>query len=326
MFNLCHLGHHECEILGRGLEAAESDYAWKKCKKNRGHRGFIPVGDFMANQLPRSLSEEECEYLKVAVDLTVRLRVNRTSLDRPGEDELSEYGGSERLRVGTGFIRRVSDPRTNKPCPCDECRGQKVRKFWTFIIHTAIHVVYNTEEAKETLVDLFYDDKYSRQTGRMETMRGLRFVWSRPDSDACGMECVTHDETLAKRIEALYQKLVSYKPPSSPKPRKLGLVDRFRKMFVRGWQGHALIISHPHGQPKMATVGKALGELKKFAGYVEYYTTTCSGSSGAAVIPLYSEPGKPQSSLPHYMWGFVHCGTHDKPFSPFKRQVNYGHF
>ena len=146
----------------------------KNCKKNPKHKQFIPIKQMMAHPLIRSLRQEEREWLNAAVDLTVRLRVNHASLGRPNNDE---YRGLNKLRVGTGFITCVRCE-INKPCPCDMCDGSVVRKHWIFQIQTAQHVVYNTDEAKETKVDLFYDDEKSQQDGKVVSLWGKRVIRS----------------------------------------------------------------------------------------------------------------------------------------------------
>ena len=194
------LGHHECEVLGRRPEAAESVSCWDRCKKNPGHEEFISVQNFTEKHLPTLLSVKQREMLKMAVVRTVRLRVQWTSLERPGEDDLAEYRGTDRLRLGTGFIRHVSEAKLDKSCPCLECDGKILRKYWTFTVQTARHVVYNTEEAKTTRVDLFYDDKDSRQDGRMKSVWAVEVKWISPGMDICVMLCVTHDETVAQKV------------------------------------------------------------------------------------------------------------------------------
>ena len=204
-------GHHECEIFGReGDEAAESATAWKKCRKNPKHKQFIPIEHMMTNPLIRSLGNEDIEWLRLTADLTVRLRVNHTSRDRPSGDELSKYGGSNNLRVGTGLLWYIT-PVTDEPCPCDEYDGKVVRTFWKFDIQTAQHVVYNTEEAKETKVDFFYDDDKSKENGKVVSVCGSCAV-SRKNIDYCLMECVTHDERIVDRVKPIYERWDSLIP------------------------------------------------------------------------------------------------------------------
>ncbi|GFR62980.1 hypothetical protein ElyMa_001883800 [Elysia marginata] len=193
-------GHHECEIFGKGPETAESGFLWDNCEKNPGHKKFIPVQNFTAKHLPNMKCDQQREMLRKAVDRTVRLRVRWTSVDRLDEDDFSEYRGTDRLRVGTGFIRHVSENKTGIPCPCLDCDGKVTRNHWTFTVQTAHHVVFNSEEARRTGVDLFYDNESSQRDGRMKTLQPVEAKWFNSAMDICVMLCVTHDESLANRI------------------------------------------------------------------------------------------------------------------------------
>ncbi|RUS89440.1 hypothetical protein EGW08_002813 [Elysia chlorotica] len=141
-------GHHECEILGRGPEAAESESLWRECKKNSGHEEFISAQQFIENYLPKLQADQHRGRLRAVIDLTVRLRVSFTSPARPAGDEFSHMRGSDQLRLGTGFIWTVEGPLSDEPCPCVQCDGKTPKEFWRFKVHTAHHVVYNTEEQK----------------------------------------------------------------------------------------------------------------------------------------------------------------------------------
>ncbi|RUS86729.1 hypothetical protein EGW08_005519 [Elysia chlorotica] len=193
-------GHHECEMLGRGPEGAESASLWDQCKKNAGHKKFISVGSFSDTHLPAGLSDKQREMLKTAVDRTVRLRVQWTSLERSAQDYMSEYRGTDRLRLGTGFVRHVGETRQNEPCPCRKCGGKVAVKFWAFTVQTARHVVFNAEEAKRTKVDLFYDDKECGQDGRMKSVWAVGVKWVNAAMDISVLLCVTHDDDLVSRI------------------------------------------------------------------------------------------------------------------------------
>ncbi|GFS13372.1 hypothetical protein ElyMa_003135100, partial [Elysia marginata] len=140
------LGHHECEIFSaREDETAESEYKWKICEKNPGHEKFIPAQHFRENCLQRLHTADQRERLYARIDRTVRLRVSWTSLDRPGVDTLSSIRGTKLLRFGTGFLQYVE-----ASCPLNEGNGQIPTRQWKFKVQTALHVVYNTEEAKQT--------------------------------------------------------------------------------------------------------------------------------------------------------------------------------
>ena len=303
--------------------------------KNRGHEQFVSVSDFI-DSLSCSDSEGDLdrEWYRVAADLTVKLFVCNTSQDRPDGYPFCQYRGSSLPRVGTGRIKRV-DSEINEPCPCDKCKGQEVRKYWRFRVQTAKHVVYDTEEAKETRVDLFYDDETSHQKGKVVSVPALRVVWSNTKYDRCRMECVTHDEKIGEMVESLYRRWVSLgeaiRSRSTPIYfNKSSLSDRPREMSTRELQIYTLIISHPHGQAKKITLGKRR-EVKDF-GVQDYQTATCPGSSGAPVFMVYTkvdDAGSRHWDLRHYtVFSSIHSGTRPQTqtFSVSTDQINFGHW
>ncbi|RUS69063.1 hypothetical protein EGW08_023174 [Elysia chlorotica] len=275
---MAYKGHHECEILGSGPEAAESALNWEKCRKNPGHEQFISAGDFIENHLPRLETCYQRDRLRARIDLTVRLRVNWTSLDRPSEDQLSQLRGRDRLRCGTGFVDDVSDPVTDKPCFCNECDGKVTRKHWTFTVDTAQHVVYNAEEARNTRLDFFYDDENINVGNGMKSVWALRVERSSPDTDISRLFCVTHDEDLGERIKSLS----TLWNGSKKYPLDLSSLKMLPSRNRKG--GPAIIVSHPHGQPKKITVGRATDKEHPL---VKYNIPTCPGSSGAPIFQFY---------------------------------------
>ena len=271
------------------------------------------------------------EWFRVTADLTVKLSVCHTSQDRPDSYPFCQCRGSSLLRVGTGWIRRV-DSEINKPCPCYKCNGQEVRKYWRFDVETAQHVVYDTEEAKKTRLDLFYDDETPDQEGKVVSVPALRVVRSDAECDRCRMECVTHDERVGEMVESLYRRWVSLGKAIESRSTPFyfntsSLSDRPREMSTRGSQFYSLIISHPHGQAKKITLGKEREVMDLVV--LEYQTATCSGSSGAHVFELYTDEG----GLRHWglshddLYGFIHSGTHTQTqtSSVSTDQINFGH-
>ena len=190
----------------------------------------MSVNDFI-DSLSCSEGDLFREWVRAAADLTVRLRVGYTSQDRPDGDPLCGNRGKSIPRVGTGWISRV-DSEINEPCPCVYCDGQEVRKFWRFLVHTAQHVVYDTEEAKRTRVDLFYDDETSRQDGKVVSVWALRVGRSDTEYDKCDMECVTHDERIGKMVESLVGRWISLTEgirSTQIYSKKFSLLDRLRE-------------------------------------------------------------------------------------------------
>ena len=305
-------------------EAAESATAWENCQKNVGHEDFIPVRDFTGTNLPVSVSDEDLKMIRFAADLTVRLRVNWTSLERPGDDDLSDYRGSSRIRLGTGIINHWQIW-TNKPCPCTKCDGKIVKNHWTFRVYTARNVVYNTEEAERTRVDLFYDDERSKQDGKVVTMSGNRAEFFEYNRDVTNILFVTHDEEIGEKFPVDQDVIQIYRPCNENFQVTLNFPS-FNSLDTH----YALIISHPHGQPKKITVGKMRHGMTLTKTYTEYHTATCPGSSGAPVFAIIRDLNTLSWKIHrkgYVLESYVHSGTYDRPLSVCtEQQTNYGHF
>ena len=190
----------------------------------------MSVNDFI-DSVSCSEGDRFREWVRLTADLTVKLTVGYTSQDRPDGDPFFGVRGTSIPRVGTGLIWRV-DSEINEPCPCDNCDGQEVRKYWRFRVRTAQHVVYDTEEAKRTRLDLFYDDETSRQDGKVVSVWPLRVDRSSAEYDLCYMECVTHDERIGERVESLVRRWDSLNKDIRSRPiysKKSSLLDLLRK-------------------------------------------------------------------------------------------------
>ena len=187
----------------------------------------MSVNDFI-DRLSCSEGGPVREWVRATADLTVKLTVGYTSQDRPDGYPFFGVRGTSIPRVGTGYIYRV-DSEINEPCPCDNCDGQEVRKYWRFLVLTAQHVVYDTEEAKRTRLDLFYDDETSRQDGKVVSVWALRVDESNTESDLCMMECVTHDERIGEMVDSLYRRWRSLTISRPIYSKKSSLLDRLRK-------------------------------------------------------------------------------------------------
>ena len=272
----------------------------------------MSVQDFKDKYLPRVHTDKHRDVVRAMIDLTVRLRVYWTSPDRPDDDEFSNHRGAKNPRMGTGLISHVYDHVSGEPCPCGKCTGEITRKFWRFPVQTAAHVVYNTEEAKSTRVDLFYDDDSCKFDGRMVTVTPLRVVKIYHDRDVCHMECVTHDEALAERIKSLWTSL------HSGLTKRLDLDLPIPDFLPPCDEDHspALIVSHPHGQPKKITLGQWRDEEYPL---VEYNTPTCPGSSGAPVFGFIRDPRNLRFYL---LMSPVHSGSFSSTSTQHQDQLN----
>ncbi|GFO24981.1 hypothetical protein PoB_005148600 [Plakobranchus ocellatus] len=296
-------GSHECEVLNADSEAAESAYNWENCTKNPGHANFIPVHELKLDYLP-----EWCRYQSVLKNvrtiaaLTVRLRVFYTSYERPDGYSFSQHRGSDVLHTGSAWIGIIQH--FTGTCQCPECANSSspFKNYYIIHIHTACHVVYNTEEAKSTKVDVFYDDEAAMAESRTKTLTGLSVICKEELRDICIFGCATHDKTLVKYLRGETRKIEHAYP-----------YDRLWKVwFRRKWQRLCVVVSHPHGQPKQVTIGEARKLLLVLEENFTYTAETCPGSSGAPVIVLvFREKGKywnsgPRCDLtflaPHSQW------------------------
>ncbi|GFS03066.1 hypothetical protein ElyMa_002879200 [Elysia marginata] len=323
--NILRKGHHECEIfLSRGYEKEESNFKWKTCRKNPEHETFIAVKDFRKEYLPKLEFTKESFYLNTAIDLTVRLRVRWTSPERQDSDELSECRGTTAQRLGTGFVYFVKGPILTD---YDQGDRRIIKKSWKILIKTAQHVVYDTKEAQNTQVDFFYDDKFCDEDGRMKSIYGEGVIETDPTSDSCVMLCNTTDEVLAERVRsALYYWVhepsdLHLKPISDRELKTKGLFDIETVPPCDRDRDIALIISHPHGQPKQISIGEMRYQFED-GPLVKYNTATCPGSSGALVLVIDRNLHKSC-----YDWSCmpVHHGSSTSIFSETDEQLNHAY-
>lgn len=193
---------------------------------------------------------------------------------------------------------------------------KKTKKHWTFHVRTAHHVVYNTEEAKKTQIDLNFDDEDCENDGRMKSVWGVRVNGQTPKRDWCSIECVTCDEQLAQTIESFlccfdFDRIMA---------RDISGLDLLQALPAGCVS--AVMISHPHGQPKKITVGEA---RKEENACVSYTVPSCPGCSGAPVFRgEYSNLAKFIGSP--YLFFPIHGGTlsQSQSLEDAEEQVNYG--
>ena len=284
------------------------------------------MADLTEGRIP--LNESQRKLLREFSDRVVGLHIRCTSQERP-EDPFANLKGTFTSRYGTGFVFHVSERSVFSPCHCRDCNG-KVTTHWTFYVRTAFHVVFNTEEAMETMVELFYDD----ETCRNDDPCSVKYVWavrmdeskSNRDTDESILLCYTHDEAVAERIRSskhYWKRLPNYRPIYYPDGQGLLYCLKDTEMVdaVEGFP-HAVIFSHPHGGPKKITVGK--WNPRKDQPRIEYQTPTCAGSSGAPVILIQSQSDLLDPDF--FPWtGPVHAGTYDEPWWKWwkKYPINY---
>ncbi|RUS88244.1 hypothetical protein EGW08_004010 [Elysia chlorotica] len=209
------------------------------------------------------------------------LRVGFTSWGRPDHFAFAQHRGSDVLHTGSALVCDIVE-RSGACCcsDCARCPTQARHQAW-FEIHleTALHVIYDTEEARATRVDFFYDDDQAIAAGRRKTVWASEVKHIHSEADFCSFVCATHDTSLVRQLQ---QHLAQ-----STKTKFYGLSGCW---MSAGWDHVCVIASHPHGQPKKITVGRLTNEreLSPLHRYFIYSVDTCPGSSGArgAVIEL----------------------------------------
>ncbi|KAH9503736.1 hypothetical protein Btru_066495 [Bulinus truncatus] len=298
-------GKHEIEVVQKNYECA---IAWKRCTKNPGHSDFIPAASLSLTHLPIKFRDEDIfRFIKLWVQLTVKLTIGTTSKDRTSKDPFYGYSGSSFSRTGTGKVTDVySYTEDDDPCPCPECSVSKTpAKTWKAIwIMTAMHVVFDDEEVEATTAEFFYDSEQAK--GSTVKLRGLRVVDFNRKGDWCKFECVTHDLDFGEKIEGALSPMVE-------------LGDQIQEKF-KDDQGlnMAVIASHPHGCAKFVTIGewrdveKFEEEARRWTTY-SYSTATCKGSSGAPVWILGSDR--------HHMYAY-YSHVHSEGGNPANGEPN----
>ncbi|GFS07435.1 hypothetical protein ElyMa_006569400 [Elysia marginata] len=256
-----------------------SNRRFRNCEKNPGHHTFIPAREFSITDLPVPLkSDVVLRYVTNYSARTVRLRTSYTSLDRP---DYAGYRGSCTLRVASGWVCAVSF--LGGPCKCLECFSSGSRpadRSWEVTVATSCHAVFNTEEAKKTGVDFFYEDEDSPKSGKMRTLWGHEVEYADPPDDKCLFGCITHDEEFAVLLENLRKERVDL------------WEDILNVAPFDMEHSQCIAISHPHGLQKHITVGQQIEIVQRPAGSQPYYTytaDTCPGSTGGPVLVL---PGR----------------------------------
>ncbi|KAI8764564.1 hypothetical protein BgiBS90_029949 [Biomphalaria glabrata] len=301
-FYVCTMdGHHEVQEL----QVFESDLQhWNNCKKNPGHRNFIPIKTFALGDLPADYQDHDLyDLIKATADLTVKICVKIVSPNRPQywptcalKYPFSDKIASSIVRTGTGKLyvykyidgdgfdghgRNFKTPTGTKletvykTCPCQKCQdlNETNNTWWEIFIFTATHVVFDDLEAQQTTCTLFYDAEDSE----VKLLENLSLEYAKVDRDVCELKYVTCDVELGDRLYNTVQ--LCY-----------GLL---KKVLQKHKSNFMFIVSHPHGCPKHVSFGR-LQDNERYeelnADYdlskLTYDTPTCPGSSGAKVYCL----------------------------------------
>lgn len=276
------------------------------CTHNPGHREFIPFKELGENNLPLPYNTSDwVECIKLLGHDTVRLSVCSTSTSRPPQDaSLQQVAGTATVRYGSGtaFLMSMAQWSSNP-------------STWACKIITAAHVVFDDSEAKNTVVEFFYDDE---EDSRLHVIRarGTRVLRVDVAGNRCAFECITH-------AAGLLPKLVACKNARNAVVTKLAR--------IHSTLGHltnrpdlVVVISHPHGKAKHVSVGHLVNmptdgtirfvlggsgvarQQRVMACLVEYTAATCPGSGGGSVSVLGRDHHVTVAFAPHSATGQKH--------------------
>ncbi|KAK6959094.1 hypothetical protein BgiMline_036568, partial [Biomphalaria glabrata] len=196
------------------------------------------------------------ELIDVANPLTVKITSIFTSEERNTKKPLDSrpyaYDVEDGDREASGVILAIEDGDGGT---------------FKVIIATAMHVVFNQNEARETSCYLYYDGEDSETVKLGGTVENVK---TDINKDWCVFACKIDANACIK----LKENLVKYKKELSKKISK-------RNAIVREEDRKVLLISHPHGCYKCVS----MGDLRiKQNGYYQYTTPTCDGSSGGYLV------------------------------------------
>ncbi|XP_059146803.1 uncharacterized protein LOC131934715 [Physella acuta] len=276
-------GNHEAEMCYGG--EADLHKHVTDCKKNPGHKGFIPLKDFNASCLPSRYHDDDLmsETIKTLGALTVQVKTKFTSRERPEfypgtQVPYPFYNdrGSHVMRLGTGRAKWVFKYiERDGTCRCAKCQvSAKPSKIWGELrVVTATHVVFDDSEARQTRCVLGFDDNKSP----VVSLDGWEVWRADIEGDRCKLSYVTCDLELVDELDKMCRYFYDICRVVNNKYGKHDNVDKL-----------AVIVSHPHGCPKQVSVGQWTHKHMKDGYRTRYWYTTCTcpGSSGATVYTL----------------------------------------
>ncbi|XP_059168775.1 uncharacterized protein LOC131950572 [Physella acuta] len=157
-------GNHEAEMCYGG--EADLHKHVTGCKKNPGHKDFIPLKDFNASCLPlRYHGKLMSETIKTLAAITVQVKTKFTSLERPEFYPGTQVPypcyndrGSHVMRLGTGRVYCVNKYR-RETCRCAKCQVSATpSKVWGEVyVVTATHVVFDDSSSGACVYRPEYD-------------------------------------------------------------------------------------------------------------------------------------------------------------------------
>ncbi|GFR90302.1 hypothetical protein ElyMa_004301000 [Elysia marginata] len=271
------------------------------------HPNFIPIQDFGLDNIPEGFrSDAVLEYIKNISARTVKLVTRYTSPDRPAS---STRGFKDGKRLGSGWVVKVEY--LNWQCECPECKESLAPEShcWAVIVNTSTQLVYDSQEAKATQVELFYDKESFREEGKVITLHGADLEVTNPASPYISLlVCFTCDAALASQLDNYRKESMALRSAILREMREDVDLTQF------------LVICHPQGLPKHIWMSPELERVRSstlFSSAVSIYSArTCPGVVGGPVVILH---GKDCEDL---VWFPVVDNNFDTALSNFSISTN----
>ncbi|GFR96019.1 hypothetical protein ElyMa_000957600 [Elysia marginata] len=175
--------------------------------------------------------------------------------------------------------------------PLNTTKEPQERPCWSVTVETALHVVYDTKEARSTVMDVFYDTNSASK--RSLSLYGFCVTHRYEEEDRCIIKCATHNEELVRRLSAAETRRYSLNKALG-KPNQAvyeqSQINTENASFSPQTFRLAIVIGHPHGRSKTISVGYWIQRIKipkskeSALTYYLYDTPTCKGNSGGAVM------------------------------------------
>uniref|UniRef100_A0A2C9LWZ6 RING-type domain-containing protein n=1 Tax=Biomphalaria glabrata TaxID=6526 RepID=A0A2C9LWZ6_BIOGL len=288
--------------------------------KNPGHFAYFNLPSLRLEQIPsKHRCTEMLVFLKLLGDLTVKLIVSKTSDLRRNPNY--------KMIHGTGFVIQHEGQLNTFSQKDEKSKFKSLKTYFPFaskkdvgcvFIQTSRHLVANDEEARNTIVEFFYD---SAERKNIVTLKGKYLLGNViPGDSRCLLVCESSDLRFTERINHLqteFTKAVN----NLPLKAKKGML---KKLFM---------IHHPHGGPKVLSYGdfvqvkyktmtsngnttlvklgsqeQAEQDLSLYRKALFYAVDTCPGSCGAPFLTFCSTvEGNTSAGFTHDLW--MHDGV-----------------
>ncbi|KAK3782630.1 hypothetical protein RRG08_015205 [Elysia crispata] len=280
-------------------ERADSDNAeslTKDCETCRDMYGskMVDVRNFSLSCLPEALRKQQVlDYILIQEKIAVKIQVRKCG------------AMAGRLFEASGWACVSEDLVTEyASCPLQNCPGNggdSHKAYGGITVYTNEHVISEKEEGVNCKIIFFYDrdgaeckeNFHLKEDPSGRTMDGTNsslfslsgeciLAWGmcvkqvRENKDLVALETIFHDSRLFNIIQTSFTQLQSAWV-KMPKELKKELME------------HVIVISHPHGRPKVVSVDKLIcleeaTEGEKATRETRYSAATCKGSSGAPVV------------------------------------------